>query len=92
LIRTTPWRDAKTRSQTGAQAQHLAPPQGPLDKLVAEAIVDCYNESEQVTGLYTMIADNLALPFETTVLGVAVTDHRGRRRLSKLTTRSPFNA
>jgi hypothetical protein len=63
-----------------------------LDKLVAEAIVDCYNESEQVTGLYTMIADNLALPFETTVLGVAVTDHRGRRRLSKLTTRSPFNA
>jgi len=38
-----------------------------LDRLVEEAIVDCYNESEQVTGLYTMIEDNLALPFETTV-------------------------
>ncbi len=47
-----------------------------LDKLVAEAIVDCYNESEQITGLYTMIADNLALPFETPVLGVAVTVQR----------------
>ena len=44
-----------------------------LDELVEEAIVDCYNESEQVTGLYTMIEGNLAVPFETTVLGVPVT-------------------
>src|SRR2546425_9618263 len=43
-----------------------------LDRLVEEAIVDCYNESEQVMGLYTMIEDNLALPFETAVLGVSV--------------------
>ena len=41
-----------------------------------EAIVDCYDESEQVTGLYTMIEDNLALPFATTVLGVPVTVER----------------
>lgn len=38
-----------------------------LDELVEEAIVDCYNESEQATGLYTMIEDNLAFPFATTV-------------------------
>ncbi len=44
-----------------------------LEALVEEAIVDCYNESEQATGLYTMIEDNLQLPFETEVLGVAVT-------------------
>jgi hypothetical protein len=44
-----------------------------LDELVEEAIIDCYNESEQITGLYTMIEDNLAVPFETTVLGVSVT-------------------
>ena len=44
-----------------------------LDELVEEAIVDCYNESEQVTGLYTMIEDNIAVPFETTVLGAPVT-------------------
>jgi hypothetical protein len=49
-----------------------------LDELVEEAIVDCYNESEQVTGLYTMIEDNLAVPFETTVLGVPVTVVRVR--------------
>ena len=47
-----------------------------LDMLVAEAIVDCYNESEQVTGLYTMIEANIELPFETTVLGVPVTVRR----------------
>ena len=47
-----------------------------LDELVEEAIVDCYNESEQVTGLYTMIEDNLAFRFATTVLGVAVTVER----------------
>lgn len=44
-----------------------------LDALVEEATVDCYNESEQATGIYTMIKDNLQLPFETEVLGVAVT-------------------
>ena len=44
-----------------------------LDGLVEEATTDCYNEDEQVTGLFTMIEANLALPFQTTVLGVEVT-------------------
>ena len=43
-----------------------------LDALIEDATVDCYNEDEQVTGLFTMLEDNLTLPFETTVLGVAV--------------------
>ena len=43
-----------------------------LDRLVEEAVVDCYDESEQVTGLFTMIEENLALPFETMVLGMPV--------------------
>ena len=47
-----------------------------LDKLVEQAVIDCYNESEQVTGLYTMIENNLALPFKTTVLGVPVSVER----------------
>lgn len=47
-----------------------------LDELVEEATVDCYNESEQATGLYTMLEDNLALPFATTVLGIPVTVER----------------
>jgi len=41
--------------------------------MVEEATVDCYNEAEQATGLFTMIEENLAMPFETTVLGVPVT-------------------
>lgn len=47
-----------------------------LEKLVEEATVDAYGESEQVTGLYTMIEDNLQVPFETEVLGVPVTVER----------------
>jgi hypothetical protein len=43
-----------------------------LERLVEEATVDCYNESEQVYGLYTMMENDLALPFETEILGVAV--------------------
>jgi hypothetical protein len=43
-----------------------------LDALVEQATVDCYNESEQATGLFTMIEDNLRLPFETEVLGMPV--------------------
>jgi len=46
---------------------------GMLDELIAEATVDCYNDEEQLTGLFTLIEDNLALPFETNVLGVPVT-------------------
>ena len=41
-----------------------------LDELVEQAIVDAYGDDEQLVGLYTMIDDNLALPFTTTVLGV----------------------
>ncbi len=44
--------------------------------MVEEATVDAYGESEQVTGWLTMIEDNLAVPFETTVLGLRVTVER----------------
>ena len=44
-----------------------------LQSLVAEAVVDAYDESEQRTGFFTMIEEHLPLPFETQVLGVAVT-------------------
>ena len=47
-----------------------------LDRLIEEAVVDAYNESEQRIGLYTMIDDNLELPFKTEVLGVEVTVER----------------
>jgi hypothetical protein len=47
--------------------------QADLDELVEEAIVDAYGEDEQLTGFYTMIEENLALPFTTRDLGVEVT-------------------
>ena len=66
-----------------------------LDELIAEATVDAYGDSEQSVGLFTMMEDNLAFPFDTEVLGMRVkmvrldmTDadeivaicHRGRTR------------
>jgi hypothetical protein len=44
-----------------------------LDALVAEATVDCYNDSEYVTGFSAMIDEHLAMPFQTAVVGVDVT-------------------
>jgi len=47
-----------------------------LDKLIEEATVDCYNESEEITGIFTMLEENLAVPFAMTLLGVDVTVER----------------
>ena len=44
-----------------------------LNALIEEATVDCYNEAEQITGLFTMLEEHLALPFETSLLGMTVT-------------------
>jgi hypothetical protein len=43
-----------------------------LAAMIEEATVDCYNEEEQATGLFTMLEEYLAVPFETRVLGVIV--------------------
>jgi hypothetical protein len=47
-----------------------------LDEMIEEAIVDAYGESEQIVGFYTMLEDNLTLPFKTEMLGVEVTVER----------------
>jgi len=44
-----------------------------LRALIEEATVDAYGDDEQRVGFFTMMEDNLALPFETIVLGVPVT-------------------
>jgi hypothetical protein len=44
-----------------------------LDRLIEEATVDCHDESEQISGFYNMLEENIELPFETQVLGVEVT-------------------
>jgi hypothetical protein len=47
-----------------------------LKRLIEDATVDAYTESEQRVGFLTMIEDNLALPFITCVLGVEVSVER----------------
>jgi hypothetical protein len=62
----------KLRSRTaGNQERNHVWSKRELDELVENATVDCHNESEQACGLYTAIAENLALPFETKVLGTS---------------------
>jgi hypothetical protein len=59
---------SKRRSQRSSDAK--------LDQMIEEAIVDAYGESEQMVGFYTMVEDNLAVPFQTEILGVEVTVER----------------
>lgn len=62
-----------------------------LDQLIAEATTDAYNESEQVGGFFTMMEENLALPFVTQVLGQDVTvvkiDMTGRDEIAAICSR-----
>ena len=43
-----------------------------LEKLIEEAIIDCYNEHEQAVGMFTKIEEELGLPFRTWILGMDV--------------------
>ena len=45
---------------------------GRLDEMIEEATVDCYGESEEACGLFTMLEENLAMPFTTMILGLEV--------------------
>jgi hypothetical protein len=66
-------RDSKERSSRRNTARkNLRRNKAHLDALIAEAIVDAYNESEQTVGFYTMMENRLALPFETEILGIKV--------------------
>ena len=62
-----------TAHRRGQKMRVIPPKVVRLDNLIAEATVDCYNESEETTGIFTMIEENLAVPFKTTILGMEVT-------------------
>jgi len=66
-------RDSKKRgSRRNTPRKNLRRNKAHLDSLIAEAIVDAYNESEQTVGFYTMMESSLALPFVTDILGIKV--------------------
>ena len=44
-----------------------------LDEMIAEATVDAYGDSEQITGFFCLLEEHLQLPFNTEVLGIEVT-------------------
>src|SRR5215467_7081348 len=60
----------RKRDNVADQQLHLS--KARLDELVEEALVDAFGESEQVTGFYTMMENDLRLPFETEILGMSV--------------------
>ena len=47
-----------------------------LDELIEEATADAHDESEQTVGFYTMLEEDLTVPFRTEVLGVEVVVER----------------
>jgi hypothetical protein len=63
-------RTATTKTRGPRAPAHLSEER--LAEMIEEATVDAYDESEQATGWYTMFEEYLELPFETTVLGIAV--------------------
>lgn len=66
----------KKRKQRGSRKSTARSSAAHLDKLIEEATVDCYNESEEVTGIFTLLEENLAVPFATKLLGLEVTVER----------------
>jgi len=46
--------------------------QARIEELIEEAIVDCYNESEQISGFFCMLEERLTVPFNTKLLGQEV--------------------
>jgi hypothetical protein len=44
--------------------------------MIEQATVDAYGDSEQITGWFTIVEENLAVPFDTKVLGIPVTVER----------------
>ena len=74
---TVPKKSEKDQRRRAVTGRLRWPPSGTrLRLLIAEAIVDAYDDSEQRVGFLTMFEESLALPFETDVLGVKVTVER----------------
>ena len=65
-------KSTKRKRQKSSSRRSSASPSR-LERMISEAIVDCYNDSEQATGLFNMIEEKLSLPFSTIVLGIQVT-------------------
>jgi len=61
------------RTPPKRKAHGKPPSNARLDRMIDEALVDAYGESEQMVGFYTMLEDNIVVPFDTEILDVEVT-------------------
>ncbi len=43
-----------------------------LEALIEQATMDCYDEDEQLSGFFSILEEELVLPFQTEVLGQPV--------------------
>ena len=55
------------------QPTHRSLPPAKLDEMIEEATVDANGESEQVTGFFTLLEEQIKVPFKTEMLGMTVT-------------------
>jgi len=62
----------KKRRRPAPGGGRWPPSRAHLERLIKEATVDAYGESEQRSGFLCMLEEKLGLPFEARVLGVAV--------------------
>jgi len=46
-----------------------------IQEFIEEAIIDCYGEDEEFTGIMNMIEDNIVCPFEAKIIGETVKIH-----------------
>ena len=66
----------RTKSSKACNRRTTRLSKSQLEALVDEATIDAYNEAEQAAGFFTMMEDNLRLPFETEMFGFKVTVQR----------------
>ena len=59
-----------------ASADRWPPSNARIRALIEEAVVDAHDDDEQRTGFFTMLDEHLAVPFDTEILGIAVTIKR----------------
>lgn len=63
---------ARKAPRSRARLKRLSTSRARLLEMIEEATVDAYGQSEQIAAFYTMIVDRLTVPFDTTLLGIAV--------------------
>jgi hypothetical protein len=69
--------EARKASRSRARLKRRSTSRARPREMIEEATVDAYGESEQIGGFYTTIVDHLAVPFDTTLLGIPVRVNRG---------------